>query len=91
MLMTVLKGDLATKQSLTIIRLFKKMKDYIIESNGLVRYNEIIRLTNKVSEHDKEIEEVKGKLETVMDNFINPSAHKHFLTYFSKKSPISFN
>ena len=28
MLMTVLKGDLAIKQSKTLIRLFKNMKDY---------------------------------------------------------------
>ena len=34
MLMTVLKGDLATKQSILIIRTFKAMKDYIFEYNG---------------------------------------------------------
>ena len=42
MLMTVLKGELATKQSKTIIRLFKQMKDYIIESNNLISSNELI-------------------------------------------------
>ena len=31
MLMTVLRGDLAAKQSRALIRTFKKMKDYIIE------------------------------------------------------------
>ena len=36
MLMTVLKGDLATKQSILIIRTFKAMKDYIFESNNLL-------------------------------------------------------
>jgi len=35
MLMTVLKGELATKQSRALIRTFKAMKDYIIENNGL--------------------------------------------------------
>ena len=34
MLMTVLKGDLAVKQSKALIRIFKKMKDYIIERNN---------------------------------------------------------
>ena len=33
MLMTVLKGDLATRQSKAIVRLFKKMKDYIASEN----------------------------------------------------------
>ena len=36
MLMTVLKGDLATKQSIALIDAFKNMKDYIIENNGLL-------------------------------------------------------
>ena len=29
--MTVLKGDLATKQSIALIDAFKQMKDYIVE------------------------------------------------------------
>ena len=39
MLMTVLKGELATKQSKTLIRLFKKMKDYIASSSLLITAN----------------------------------------------------
>ena len=31
MLMTVLKGELATKQSKALIRIFKQMKDYIVD------------------------------------------------------------
>ena len=49
MLMTVLKGGLATKQSIILIDTFKQMKDYIIESNNLVSTNELLKLTNKVS------------------------------------------
>ena len=37
MLMTVLKGDLAIEQSKALIRLFKSMKDYIIENQQLIR------------------------------------------------------
>ena len=44
MLMTVLRGELATKQSLALIRLFKQMKDYITE-NSFIGYNEIIKLS----------------------------------------------
>ncbi len=93
MLMTVLKGELAIKQSKTIIRLFKQMKDYIIESNNLSSTNELLKLTNKVSaletskyNTDKSIEKlnkdnkkIKKKLEIVMDNFIDPSKYKHYL------------
>ena len=35
MLMTVLKGDLATKQSIALIDAFKQMKDYIVENKGV--------------------------------------------------------
>ena len=33
MLMTVLKGDLAIRQSMALIRLFKQMKDYMVAEN----------------------------------------------------------
>ena len=33
MLMTVLKGDLAGKQSKDFVRTFKRMKDYILDKN----------------------------------------------------------
>ncbi|MBQ9614909.1 MAG: ORF6N domain-containing protein, partial [Selenomonadaceae bacterium] len=36
MLMTVLKGELATRQSKSLIRLFKRMKDYLIEEQGQI-------------------------------------------------------
>ena len=35
-LMTVLKGELAAKQSLALIRAFKSMKDYIIENKNVL-------------------------------------------------------
>lgn len=36
MLMTILKGDLAVKQSIDLVRTFKKMKDYILENRELI-------------------------------------------------------
>lgn len=36
MLMTVLKGELATKQSKALIRIFKQMKDYIVDNQPLL-------------------------------------------------------
>ena len=35
MLMTVLKGDLATEQSKVLIRIFKEMKDFIVDNRYL--------------------------------------------------------
>jgi hypothetical protein len=79
MLMTVLKGDLATKQSLALIRAFKQMKDYIVENKDILSTNETIKLTNLVNEHSNKIADIENKLEIVMDNFIDPNTYKHFL------------
>ena len=44
MLMTVLKGDLATKQSKALIRIFKQMKDYIVDNQPLLGQGEYLQL-----------------------------------------------
>lgn len=47
MLMTVLKGELAVKQSKSIIRLFKAMKDYLIENQQLIAQSSYYSLVAK--------------------------------------------
>ena len=85
MLMTVLKGELATKQSIILIDTFKQMKDYIIESNNLLSSNELLKITGTTYKNEKDIEKLKNenklirkKLEIVMDNFIDPNTYKQF-------------
>ena len=85
MLMTVLKGELATKQSKILIRTFKAMKDYIVENKGLLTTNETIKLTNLVNDHSERLANVEEKLEIVMDNFIDPSTYKHYLILNGEK------
>ena len=79
MLMTVLRGELAIKQSITLIRLFEKMKNYIVSSDSLSMLYELQRISSKTSQHDKDIGEIKDKLKEIMDNFIDPSMYKQFL------------
>ena len=86
MLMTVLKGELATKQSIALIKAFKEMKDYIVSSNGIVNSKEILSLsmqvnnnTQSIKELEKDTASIKNQLEVVMDNFIDPSTYKQFL------------
>ena len=85
MLMTVLRGDLATRQSKTLIRLFKSMKDYMVEANSLGSTNEILALANQVRTNTEAIVEIKGQLSVVMDNFIDPSTYKSFLIMDGEK------
>ena len=93
MLMTVLKGEIATKQSLALIRLFKLMKDYIVETNNLVTVNEVLKLSRQVNENtlsisklrkDKEL--IENKLDVVMDNFIDPTSYKQFVIFDGQKT-----
>lgn len=51
MLMTVLKGNLAIRQSKSLIRIFKNMKDFIINSDGL----EFYKCFSKLSLQDRRL------------------------------------
>lgn len=85
MLMTVLRGELATMQSKALIRTFKQMKDYIVENKDFIGANELAQLAIQTNQNTKDIAEIKSKMATkedfnkVMDNFINPDTYKHFL------------
>ncbi len=79
MLMTVLKGDLATKQSVLLIRAFKEMKDYIVSSQNLISISELLKLTNTINEHGAILEKHEKKLNLVFDKFIDSSSFKHLL------------
>ena len=84
MLMTVLKGELATKQSIALIKLFKQMKDYISENHSLINIDSEL-INNKFSSYDKRFETIENKLDIVMDNFIDPSTYKEFLILNGQK------
>ena len=78
MLMTVLKGELAIKQSIALIKLFKSMKDYVFENKCLLT-NTNAYIESRFFEYDKRFENIENKLEVVMTNFIDRSTFKHFL------------
>lgn len=95
MLMTVLRGELAVKQSKALIRMFKQMKDFIIENQDFIGSKELVQIaiqtnqnTNDIKQNSKEISELNSKMNTlatkedlkkVMENFIDPETYKHFL------------
>ena len=56
MLMTVLKGDLATLQSKALIRTFKAMKDHILSSRPLISQNDLLRLSLQMTDTNKRIQ-----------------------------------
>ena len=83
--MTVLKGELATKQSLSLIRLFKQMKDYIVENRVLLDVNNLLKIPKRLDKHDRDIRTIKHDLKEVMSNFIDPNTYKHFLIMNGEK------
>ncbi|MBQ3440911.1 ORF6N domain-containing protein [Candidatus Saccharibacteria bacterium] len=64
MLMTVLRGELAVKQSRTLIRLFKSMKDYYLEGGSLI--SKIVDNSNDIAKIKTEIKEINSEMENVV-------------------------
>ncbi len=67
MLMTVLKGELAIKQSRALIRTFKQMKDYILENQGLVGQREFLQLSMQITSNAVEMQDLRRDLMNVED------------------------
>ena len=87
MLMTVLRGDLAIRQSRALVIAFKMMKDYIVDNQPLLSQRDLLRLSMQMSEntqalqgmqtvlmdHDDKLSKVFGQLtETVKRSEISP-------------------
>lgn len=82
MLMTVLKGDLATRQSKALIRTFKQMKDYIIENQDLIGEREYLQLSMQISQNiyntmelRSDLNDVEDKMAKVMDKLSDVVTH----------------
>ena len=58
MLMTVLKGELAVRQSIALVRTFKRMKDYILENRDLIGQREILQLSMETANNKIEISKI---------------------------------
>ncbi len=74
MLMTVLKGALAEKQSISLIRTFKRMKDYIFENRDLIGQREVMQLSLQTIENTAEISKLRmdiGSVEKQMSDVMD--------------------
>ncbi len=71
MLMTVLKGELATKQSKALIRTFKKMKDCIMSNQNLIGQREYLILSMQMSENLLSTWELRSDLTDVQQRMAN--------------------
>ena len=67
MLMTVLRGELAVKQSKALIRMFKQMKDFIIENQDFIGSKELLQIAVQTNQNTKDIAEMKSQMATKED------------------------
>ena len=86
MLMTILKGELATKQSKALIRTFKEMKDFIVDNSGLpIGNRELMKLAIQTSQNTADIAEIKetmvtkNELAKVIHDFTDPEIRREYL------------
>ena len=91
MLMTVLKGELATKQSKALVRLFKKMKDYVIENQEILNHRDFLRLSLQTAENAQNIVEFRRKLTEIDDKVENVVSNLGDMVRKSELSPIMLN
>ena len=99
MLATVLKGSLATQQSIFIMRAFKEMRHYIRQNQQFVTQSEMSMVSAKVSElsvqmagaidhqkkTDKAIEDIQKSIDTLNENFVSDKDFKNFIIYKGQK------
>lgn len=67
MLMTVLRGDLAVRQSKALVRTFKRMKDHIVENQALIGQREYLQLSLQTNQNMRDIVELRSELSAVED------------------------
>ena len=67
MLMTVLRGELAIRQSRALIRTFKQMKDFIIENQDFISSKELVQIAVQTNQNTKDIAEIKSQMATKED------------------------
>ena len=91
MLMTVLKGELATKQSKALIRLFKRLKDHVIENQGLIGRREFLLLSMQVSRDEREIDDLRTRLWEVEDDMSRVVEQLGDLVTKSEMAPVAID
>ena len=84
MLMTVLKGDLAVQQSKALIRIFKKMKDYMIMNQGLIGEHEFLQLSMQVTESSLISAELRADLAIVEEQMAEVVENLNDVVYYSE-------
>ena len=63
--MTVLKGELAVKQSIDLVKTFKKIKDYILENRDLIGQREVLQLSMETTNNKIAISKINHDMSSL--------------------------
>ena len=85
MLMTVLKGELATQQSIALIRLLTVLEDYVEETNNQIFTNEVLKLADQVSENTNNIKVLRKDIKTLKSSLKYPLLFKHYVIHENER------
>ena len=61
-LMTVLRGELATRQSIALIRTFRSTKDYIVQNQSLINQRDYLHLSMQVSDTQQAVQDIRMQM-----------------------------
>ena len=82
LLMTVLKGGLAVQQSRTLVRLFKSMKDYLIENQPLISHKSYVALVEKVEAQSVQVQKNTESIADIEANMVTKADLSDFMKLF---------
>ena len=88
MLMTVLRGELAVKQSRALIRTFRAMKEYIMNNSAMIFEKEQLKLMMRSEESLRRMEKIEDKMNVLDDNVKKMSDKMNDVVLKSEISPI---
>lgn len=77
MVATILKNDIASQQSVFIMRSFKRLRHYITENQQLLNNTDLLKLSTTVMQNKEDIQNIKDTMATttdinkIMDKFID--------------------
>lgn len=88
MLMTVLRGELAMEQSKALIRMFRRMKDYVLENQELLGQREQLKMMMIVTENTKKVAGIEKEMAVVDERLAKMEKKVGDVVMRSEISPI---
>ena len=86
MLATVLRGELAEQQSISIMRTFREMRHYIKQNQQFVTISvQTVGLIDKQKQTDQKVDLIQKNVEQLSENFISEKDVKNFVIYKGQK------